>query len=129
MEQKRLIRYMALVFLVVLTSISLAGCAMEMSTQYGQWDHAISVDEFSSHPTLACLVYKYDDTRFNDEDYFDMYTVEAAGISDFDSVYDSTLGVFLYQPVYSNGSVTWLAHPGADSLLDGTIMRFYHIWN
>jgi hypothetical protein len=135
MGQKHLIRYPTLVILVSIIMGFLAGCATQsvaqtvQPAQFEQWDHEITADEFSSHPTLACLVYKYRDPRFNDKDYFDMYTIGFTGISDFDSVHDETLGVFLYQPVYTNGSVSWLAHAGAEKFLTGTRLRFYHIWN
>jgi hypothetical protein len=75
---------------------------------------------------LAFLVYTYEDPRLNDHDWFDMYEAAPDGLSDFDPVYDESLGVFLSQPVYHDGSVTWLAHPGADPGADQVlaVLRF-----
>ena len=101
---------------------------MSLFTQFEQWDHGITASEFTPHGTLDCLVYTYEDARFNNVDLFDMYMVSQDGVSDFDSTYDETLGVFLYQPVYDSGSVTWLAHTGADAALAGETLRFYRIW-
>ncbi len=128
MKRKHLLRCTILIIPVAITLVLLAGCDQQVPTQFDQWNHVISADEFSPHPTLACLVYTYEDERFNNVDYFDMHKVEADGVSDFDPVYDGTLNVFLYQPVYSNGSVTWLAHSFASPLLEGTTLRYYHVW-
>jgi len=116
-----------LLALLVLAGL-LAGCEGSLFTQFEQWDHEMAASEFTPHGTLDCLVYTYNDARFNAVDLFDTYMVTSDGVSDFDSVYDETLEVFLYQPMYDDGSVTWLAHTGADAVLTGETLRFYRTW-
>lgn len=128
MKRSHVLRMTVLLFASAFVLASLAGCESSLFTQYEQWDHVMADAEFTDHPTLACMVYRYEDARFNTVDLFDMYMVTDEGVSDFDSVYDETLGVFLYQPVYSDGAVTWLAHPGANGSLAGETLRFYRIW-
>jgi hypothetical protein len=122
-------RSIAVVVVIALAAIALfAGCESSLFTQFEHWDHEIAASEFTPHGTLNCLVYSYNDDRFNDVDLFDTYMVADDGVSDFDSTFDETLGVFLYAPVYDAGSVTFLAHTGADTVLAGETLRFYRIW-
>jgi hypothetical protein len=117
-----------ILLVLVALLLALAGCVSSEFTQFEYWDHDMTAAEFTPHDTLNCLVYTYEDARFNNADFFDMRMINEDGLSDFDSVYDENLMVFLYQPMYDGGSVTWFAHTGADAVLAGETLRFYHIW-
>ena len=109
-------------FALLLLSFLFFSCELLQIPRYETWEHEIVAANYSTEGAL--YKYTYEDERFNESDWFDVYMDDSYwdssyGWSHFDSVYDS--GVFYFQPVYYEGYVEWYAY-GEDIV--GATLRF-----
>lgn len=127
MRIARCCRYVIAALLPVALIVFLSSCQNLAGTTIEQWDHTMVEPEFLPVDGEDYLEYRYEDSRFNTTDMFDMYEISDEGLSHWDSYYVEEFGTFLSQPVYGEGLVTWNAHPVAPDVLVGRTLRFYRI--
>ncbi|MFW5729867.1 MAG: hypothetical protein ACOCYG_09400 [Spirochaetota bacterium] len=112
-----------LVALIVL----LGSCQLFAGSTIESWDHTVLESEFSAVDDTDYWEYRYEDSRFNSTDMFDMYEISDEGLSHWDAYFDDQRGVFFSQPVYGEGVVKWFAHPTAPDVVTDRTLRFYRI--
>ncbi len=127
MQRARGCRYVLAAVIPVALIVLLGSCQLFAGSTIETWDHTVLESEFSAVDDEDYLLYRYEDSRFNSTDMFDMYEISDEGLSHWDATYDETYGTFLSQPIYGDGFVKWNAHPGAPDGVVGRTLRFYRI--
>ncbi len=115
--------------LVILFPFALLGCSGFFGIPTLEtWEHVVAAANYSEADGM--YVYRYEDDRFNQEDWYEIYMDDSfwtvgAGWSRFEPVFDADTATFYYQPCYYDGYVEWYAT--ADGAIVGATLRFYRL--
>jgi len=89
------------------------------------WTHVVVAENYTDADGYS--VYRIDDSRFNENDWYDLWMDNSywgkSGWCSFDSVFDSGAGRMYFQPLYNDGYVEWDSFTSTDIL--GATLRFY----
>ena len=130
-------RFLCIAIFIMISVLLLGGCLTSPSksgVEMTIWNHTVDAAEYTAMKTEGgseYLVYRYDDERFNTEEWFDTWIEDWAGKtggwSKFMPVFDPQRGMFMYDVVYNDGYVTWFAYPADLDLIVGNSLRFYRL--
>jgi len=111
----------ACIFLIIGCASAPDGGAVE------SWTHVI--DEGNYREGEGSVLYRYEDRRFNTEDWYDVWMDDShwgieGGWSRFVDVYDSEKGMFMYGVEFYDG---YIEFPAYGKELTGATLRFYRM--